>query len=298
MLSILIPTYNYNAYSLAEKLVKQSLELGINFELFCIDDGSNSNLNTENQKINTLENAEFRVSDKNVGRTATRQILAKKAQYDWLLFLDADVMPKDNTFIKKIVSHIENNTDIIFGGITYQKTHPETNKILRWHYGRNREEQSLKHRKNKPYQSIISGALTIKKDLFLKTNSELTDNKYGLDILFSTLLKRNQTIVAHIDNPVIHFGIEDSKLFLSKSKKAIDTLYYLVRENKISSSETKLLKTFNKLKAIGLAYFVGTITLKFNNRIEKKLLSKSPNLILFDIYRLGYFCRLNQKHNA
>ncbi|WP_191859307.1 glycosyltransferase family 2 protein [Hanstruepera ponticola] len=298
MLSILIPTYNYNAYPLAEKLVTQSLVLGINFELSCMDDGSNSNLNTENQKINTLECAEFIISEKNVGRTATRQILAQNAKYDWLLFLDADVMPKDNTFIKKIVSNIENDTDIIFGGITYQKTKPEAIKILRWHYGRNREQQPLKHRKNKPYQSIISGALAIKKDVFLKTNSELTENKYGLDILFSTLLKKNKTNVVHIENPVIHFGIENNKLFLSKTKKAIDTLYYLVKENKISSSETKLLKVFNKLRAIGLAYFLGTITLKFNNEIEKKLLSKSPNLILFDIYRLGYFCRLNQKDNV
>ena len=57
MLSILIPTYNYNALPLAEILEQQTLKLGIVFELICIDDGSFSEHNKQNQKINTLTNS-------------------------------------------------------------------------------------------------------------------------------------------------------------------------------------------------------------------------------------------------
>ena len=42
MLSVLIPTYNYNAVSLVKELHKQLLDSNIVFEIICIDDGSKS----------------------------------------------------------------------------------------------------------------------------------------------------------------------------------------------------------------------------------------------------------------
>ena len=52
MLSVLIPTYNYNAFSLVEELHRQLTLEAIIFEIICLDDGSNSVLNNENKKIN------------------------------------------------------------------------------------------------------------------------------------------------------------------------------------------------------------------------------------------------------
>jgi len=86
MLSILIPTYNYNVYPLVETIEKQVLKANIIFELICLDDGSFSILNENNQKINALANCKFIEAKKNNGRTATRQLLAEQAQYNWLLF--------------------------------------------------------------------------------------------------------------------------------------------------------------------------------------------------------------------
>ena len=99
MLSILIPTYNYNAYPLALELERQALKSGIIFELICIDDGSFSALSIQNQNINTLTSCQFIRAKQNRGRTGLRQYLAELANYDWLLFLDADVMPKSENFI-------------------------------------------------------------------------------------------------------------------------------------------------------------------------------------------------------
>jgi glycosyltransferase involved in cell wall biosynthesis len=56
MLSILIPIYNYNAFS--KKLHSQCLEATIDFEILCRDDFSSKYLQ-ENQEINTLENCRF-----------------------------------------------------------------------------------------------------------------------------------------------------------------------------------------------------------------------------------------------
>ena len=98
MLSILIPTYNYNAFSLVNEIQKQAKEAGIEFEIICMDDGSKLFL-PENLEINSLENCSFEILKNNVGRSAIRNLLAKKASFDNLLFLDSDTIPVENNFI-------------------------------------------------------------------------------------------------------------------------------------------------------------------------------------------------------
>src|SRR5690606_6678493 len=99
---------------LANKLMEDASRLGIPCELICMDDGSGSDLNTANERINNLPNATFLISKKNNGRTLTRQLLAKQANNDWLLFLDADVMPKNDDFLKKYMDLISDSNPIIF----------------------------------------------------------------------------------------------------------------------------------------------------------------------------------------
>ena len=107
MLSILIPTYNYNTLKLVKNLQYQGVKSDVNFEILVLDDASsNSQCSTENKKINALDHCSFLENEKNVGRTATRNILANKAKYNWLLFLDADVTPLDDKLIASYVKQL------------------------------------------------------------------------------------------------------------------------------------------------------------------------------------------------
>lgn len=63
MLSILIPTYNYNVYPLVSELHRQCLECGIAFEIIVFDDGSNRYIK-DNQQINSFKNYCFEVLEK------------------------------------------------------------------------------------------------------------------------------------------------------------------------------------------------------------------------------------------
>ena len=94
MLSILIPTYNYSVVNLVNQLQKQAIEAAFVFEIIVVDDFSNNLLIIEqNNKINQLDFCQFIKNEKNIGRTASRNLLANKAKYESLLFLDADVLP-------------------------------------------------------------------------------------------------------------------------------------------------------------------------------------------------------------
>ena len=295
MLSILIPTFNYNVSSLASVLVKEAQNMGLVYELICIDDGSNSEINKVNESINNLDNCRFIAHTNNIGRTALRQLLAEKAQYQWVLFLDADVLPVAHNFLNKMVSNCNQDTSLVYGGISYQYERPQDNKLLRWKYGRKREQKSVKNRKKKPYLSIISGAFCIKKELFLMINQNLLMPKYGLDILFSNQLLHLKVKVSHIDNPVFHLGLENSRDYLNKSKEALHTLHDLVSQNAITYKATPLLRLHNKLLKLRILKPIVFLTTKCNALIETNLLSKSPNLLLFDLYRLGYFSNIKKK---
>ena len=94
MLSILIPTYNYNVYPLACQLEQQAIKEGVNFELICFDDGSNSVLNIENEKINTLTNCKFIAAKQNIGLSNNRNTLAKASKYEYILFMEGEYTQK------------------------------------------------------------------------------------------------------------------------------------------------------------------------------------------------------------
>ncbi|WP_339698699.1 glycosyltransferase family 2 protein [uncultured Marixanthomonas sp.] len=293
MISILIPTYNYNIVKLVTNLQKQCAEQSIDYEIIVLDDSSsNKKLKIHNHSINSFDRCKYIESDKNRGRTASRDFLAREAMYDWLLFLDADVMPKYKNFIHRFVENL-NKAQLIFGGIAYTETKPSVELMLRWKYGHSRESLTLKERNKEPYLTIISGCFFIKKDIFISINQHLTINKYGLDNVFKQLLEEKKVSILHIDNPVYHLGLEKNELYISKALRAVETTVFLENKNLIKL-ERPLQKTYLKLKQYRIHLLIYWILNIFEKQIFKNLKSKTPSLFLFDLYRLTYYIKLKK----
>lgn len=296
MLSILIPVYNVPIYQLLHELNEQINAISEEVELLVADDASTSHhvKNTNKQSCKALKHCRYLEQHTNRGRTATRQFLAKEARYDWFLFLDADVFPKQVDFLTRFIDQCA-NYDLLFGGIIYRENPPGPSRILRWTYGREREERSVTTRQTAPYQTILSGAFMIRKSYFFMANNQL-ENAYGLDALFTQNLKKIRARVHHIDNPVYHLGLEENKDFIQKTKHGLKTLVTLETEKKIDASTRPIQLAYHKVNRLGVsALFSRTIQL-FNRPIERNLCSKKPSLFLFDLYKLGYYMKLKKKH--
>ncbi len=297
MISILIPTYNYNVINLVKQVHKQALDAAINFEIIVIDDcSSKKNVIEENYYINSMSYVNFQTNEINLGRTATRNLLASKAKYDLLLFLDADVLPKYNDFITRFNLDKNKNCQVIYGGVCYYNESPPNENILRWKYGRERETKDIYTRKKEPY-FIISQNLLINKSVFLKINS-IETNTYGLDILFSNNLKKHNIEVIHIDNPVYHLGLEQNSIFIKKSLEAVKTTFLLEEKGLLANNLRPLQKSYLKLKKARLLSAFSFFISKFKNRMERNFQSKNPNLFWFDLYRLQYYIDLKSKKSA
>lgn len=291
MLSILIPTYNYNVYPLVLELHKQCSGCGIAFEIIVFDDGSKQFLE-ENQKINSLENCIFKVLEKNVGRSATRNLLAQKAKFDTLLFLDADTIPVQSNFIHNYITILNSQNLVVFGGYRYENTQPKSEKILRYKYGKEREEKSESERNLNPYQFVFSGNILIPKKVFLATNYAGDDSFYGMDVYFAYQLFIKKIEVLHIENPIYHLGMETNLIFFEKSLKAVECRnLFLVNCDQIEKI-SPLIKHYKKIKRYRLLAIANLFFKITAPVLKKRILNKKPSLFCFDLYRLGYLCSI------
>jgi glycosyltransferase involved in cell wall biosynthesis len=292
MLSILIPVYNYNAYLLVSELHKQCLECEIDFEISCQDDASNQ-IESENQKINSLEKCIFSINNSNLGRGKNINFLAEKAQFEWLIIMDCDTFPTKNDFIKDYISQINKAEKVVFGGIEYQKEKPSSDQLLRWFYGKARESLSVEKRNSNPNGNALTSNILIQKKVFISNKFDETINKYGYeDLVFLSDLKKKGILVKHIDNPTNHLGLETSQQFLEKTKIALENLKLITETTFLDNSESKLLKASILLKSLHLSSVISFLFKKLERKMEGNLLSEKPSLLLFDLYKLGYFCSL------
>ncbi|WP_366182794.1 glycosyltransferase [Flavobacterium ovatum] len=295
MLSILIPVYNYNIYPLILELHAQCLKLKIVFEIIVIDDFSSS-ICVENEKTNTLNNSNYTVLDSNIGRSKIRNLLGRTANYDWLLFLDADVFPKNKNFISTYIKHINNEEKIVNGGLLYQNEKPEKNKLLRWVYGRKREALDYKTRSKKPYLSSLTLNILIHKSIFEKISfNETIPNLRHEDTLFSYNLMQGKIKIEHIDNPIYHNGLDDFIVAIRKEKESLLALKYLIDNQLIPTDYVRISKLFTKIKHYRLIPIFVLFHKMTNFLFLKNLSSRYPSLFIFDLYRLGYLCQLENK---
>lgn len=295
MLSILIPIYNYNAYPLVLELHKQCLECAIDFEILCQDDASKSVLNSENEKINSLYNCNFTELKVNIAHRQNRNMLASKAKFDNLLFIDGDSIIIRNNYISNFVSCL-NDFDIIYGGRLHPENCPSNFQKLRWKYGKFIEDKSVEKRKLTPFQSLLFNNTVIKKDCFnqVKFDSHLT--KYGHDdTQLSYQLSQFNPKLKHIDNPVEHGDIDTNKEYLIKSKSSLENLLELYNEGKINKDFSRLISLLLLLNKLKLTYLISVFYKTSEGFLNRNLEGNNPNLFIYNIYRIGYLCKISVK---
>jgi hypothetical protein len=133
----------------------------------------------------------------------------------------------------------------------------------------------------------------------IKFNSEL--KKYGHeDTLFAYQLMKAEVPIVHIDNSLIHDGLETNQLFLHKtgeSMQNLSLLYDKVTDRKGFASAVSLLKRYNRLKFIGLSRLLARYYSKRGKRIERKLRTHRASLRTFTLYKLSMFCYFRFNYN-
>lgn len=301
MISLLIPVYNYDIIALVH-IMKSALGIVPEFcEILIGDDGSSPEYREKYRSLES-DNVKVIVSEKNIGRAAIRNKLANEAKGDYLLFIDADTMLTGTAeaYIMKWIPMLSVSR-VICGGTIYHDSPPgDPDKLLRWKYGKWREQKKATERNKHPYAYFSTFNVLIDKTVFSKIRFNEELKQYGFeDTLMGYQLKKAGISILHIDNGLIHEGLESNSEYLNKTKLGIENLsklYDSVTDKKAFSDTVRILRSYNRLKLIRLTLVLAGIFIRYRDRIEIRLESGKISLLLFGFYKLSLFCTYREIH--
>ena len=298
-ISILIPCYNWNTSKFIKDLhVLCTKTPSLNdFEIICIEDGSTNYFS--NNSIQKLKHVKYEILKKNIGRSAIRNLLAKKACFEWLLFIDCDSKIATEHFIlnyieairtsrdlqqqiKNRVNNIANtrNSYIYYGESLYEKK--ETKNTLHQKYGNKIESKRKK-------DIFSSHHFLIHKLAFKQNQFDENITSYGYeDVLFQI---KHPYCFQHIKNPLYHIGLKNNENFIKDCETGLKNLLKYNRDKNIIR-KIKLLKWASILAFWGLRKPILFVFNILKSLILTNLLSKNPSLLLFQFYKLGFFLKM------
>lgn len=297
MISVLIPVFNYDVCELVETLHKQAEQEGIEFEVLVLDDASDLDYKKINRSLKCLSHVRYLEEPINLGRSKIRNKLAEIAQYDNLLFLDCDSGIRNPLFIKNYLA-VAGKFPVVYGGRLYTEDEKvATAYKLHWLYGIKREQSTANNRNVEPNRSFQTNNFLIHKPVLTQIGFNEKITGYGHeDTLFGYELKKRNICIKHIDNPVFHLGLEPSEEFLRKTREGIKNLKRIMRINgneKRLVRDITILSYYKKIETLGLQKAVEYFYKRYEHILRKNLLGSNPNLIVLDIYKLGYLCSIN-----
>lgn len=289
MISILIPTYNYNITRLVADLHQQALETYVDFEIIVIEDGSTLYVEG-NKRVNDFEFCRHIILSANIGRSAVRNKLADEAKYEHLLFMDCDAEVCSEHFVAKYISFCKEEC-IVIGGTAYDANENDPRFSLRLTYGRQREARTAAERDKNNFATFN---FMISKSIFNQVRFYESIRGYGHeDMVFGHQLHQLGYGFIQIENPLIHKGLDDNETFLQKTKEATRNLFLLYQTGRYPylAEESKLLHSFIRIYKLGLTPLCAWGFNQLQAVLERKLCSASPSLRLYDLYKLLFMCK-------
>ena len=299
MISILIPNHGQNIKKLIKDLLIQAGRVSFPVEIWIGDDASKEHVYIENKQLEDPPKVRFIRKESKIGRSGIRNLLAENAQYPNLLFIDSDAGVDNPDFLQNYFDYL-GKSKVIVGGTAYQKDPPgNSSEMLRWKYGKEQEERPAFVRAENPYASFSSFNFLIEKDLFLKIKFDEGIADYGHeDTFFGYQLMKNNIPVLHIDNSLIHTGLDNAAFFLEKTRRGVEGLWKLYQETGFDSDFSRdiaLIKRFEDIRKLKMQGIFKWKFGLFKKSIEGNLLGEHPFVFLFQLYKLGYLCLLAEK---
>lgn len=250
MLSILIPVYCFDVRPLVKDLWAQAHELDVPWEIRLLDDASSEHWQLKNRELGQLDGVSYEEEPVNIGRAQMRNALTEAARYDYLLFMDCDSGVPDGAFLKRYRQALQTDT-VLCGGRTYTAVPGSTEVQLHWWYGSQREVKTAQQRQERPYEGFMTNNFVVPRAIAQRFPFEAQLQHYGHeDTLFGLELQRHQVPIRHLDNPLLHIGLDDTSNWLKKQQQAIQNLFWLSLQH--PDLQTRALRLWNWLHRFGL----------------------------------------------
>lgn len=184
------------------------------------------------------------------------------------------------------------NAPVIVGGLYHAPACADPTRALRFRYEHESDRsRSAAQRSPKPYIEFSTFNFMIRSDIFRTLRFDEQCREYGYeDALFGLALQRRDIPILHIDNALLHTGLDTNAQFLGKTEAALRTLAALAPELRECSRAHRL---FARLKRYALAPLLRAAFRLCGKPLRRRLeKSARPSLRLFALYKLIYYASL------
>lgn len=280
IISILVPVKNWFISELIHKLAKQICFDGLSksIDLVIVDDGSSKDYLISNEiAVNAVRamgvNCLYVINDVNLGRSKVRNLLMSKSSANYLLFLDADVMPDDDEFVKKYYLCANNSDhDIICGGISYNLVHLTSDRYNFYlKQGQTVSVASSDLRNLNPWQWLFTANVMVKRATLAAVPFGDNFVAYGYEDIEWGIRLSKFTKIHHTDNTVSHLGLLDKVTYRKKMIESIQNLKQLTILHPSDSKKLRVVKWANAMTFLpaatlySLSKLFGRLFISVNN---------------------------------
>lgn len=301
-LSILLPSYNNVCVSLVQVLQRQAdalrgkLDKPFRYEIIVADDGSTDAACIDaNRVIGDMLHCRYLRMEQNVGRAQIRNVLISESRGDYVLLIDSDLFLCDDNYLYKYAT---STADVVYGGtriggegLAMVDNEANTENLkgnLRYIYEKKAEpSHRAVFRQLRPNQEISVCNLYARRDIMEAHPFDSRFKAYGYeDVLFGKRLAESGIEVTHIDNPVLINEFESNSVFVKKTEEAILTLCRFEQDLEGYSNLKTKVSTLGRYIPLSLFRLWHRI---MKNKEKRNLTGSKPSLLLFKLYKLGFF---------
>lgn len=264
------------------------------YEIIVGDDASTDVATVyENQFVNQLPHCRLWISDRNLGRAALRNRLADMATHPYLIYIDSDAKVEREDYLRRYVEAVR-KARVVVGGVRNVFHQPSPDVSLRFRYeARADKHRSASCRARTPYLHFSTFNFLIERELMCKVRFNEECLHYGYeDAYLGMELKQRRIKILHIDNELVHLGLDTNVVFLQKSETALRTLYGLDEAIRHHASVSRVAERLERWQLMPVVHRLFRL---FGASMRRCLLGKKPCLLLFSLYKLGYYSSLSQQ---
>lgn len=263
VLSVLVPFLRDDPTKLLLALEADQGEHIHRIEIIILDDGTNDvTLTRKLQGLVDRSHLATRLlsAKDNLGRSKGRNLLASQARGEYLLFIDADMLPDHADFLRSWLSHIDDHTPAAtFGGfsVTQASTAPE------YAVHRSMAQKSdcvpASVRSQQPEKHVFTSNLLIRKDVFLQNPFDEDFQGWGWEDVEWAMRVAKTHAITHIDNTATHLGLDTVPALMSKYRQSATNFARIACLHPQYVARYPSYRIAQKLKALRLATPVRTM---------------------------------------
>jgi len=252
-LSICIPAWRDTASPLLTSLAR--LPDHKDCEILVYDDGS-SDANMTKAINALLANfkgpAKLITAQENHGRSHARNRLMAHATSDWLLMLDADMLPDDEQFLARYIETMsrQSRPALIAGGFSLQHVIPTKAQNLHAAQSRRSECLGAAQRQEAPGRFIFTSNILVHRNVLDVVSFDDGYQGWGWEDVDWGLRVADQFPILHIDNTATHLGLDDTQTLLRKYGTSGANFARLASQHPAAASDMPLFQVAQKLRRL------------------------------------------------